>query len=206
MSASGVRAVTRAIGDEALARGERIIIFGSFPDEGSYRDAEDRWQTLAAIADVAVARTRFAHRWLEHGVLELPVDSGQPVAHERGVVCWSRSGGACLVTRAVAPETGADAEEFDVVWTADPLLVRQAVRVAAAQAAAQAPEVPDRVEAFMRSETHALIADVGSIMALTSRMLRYLDQETPRAAPAETPKVSRAAGARAARPRGRRAR
>src|SRR5947209_15058004 len=76
-------ALSHAIEDEALARAERLIVFGSFQRERFYRQAQLRWRELARTAEVAVAFADFARlRAPRDAPVEVPVPRQHPFNRE----------------------------------------------------------------------------------------------------------------------------
>ncbi len=76
-------ALSRAIEDEALARAERSILFGSFQRERFYRQAQVRWHELARTADLAVVFADFDRLRTPRGdPAEVPVAREHPLNRE----------------------------------------------------------------------------------------------------------------------------
>jgi DICT domain-containing protein len=135
-------ALTHAIEDEALVRAERPILFGSFQRERFYRQAEARWRELCRGADLAIVFADFSRlRTPRDGPAELPVPRDHPLHREWTLVCEGESFGLCLAGWEPPDSSRApDAlRRFEVIWSVEPAVVREAARVCAAIASARRP-------------------------------------------------------------------
>jgi DNA-binding transcriptional MerR regulator len=85
-------ALTHAIEDEAMARAERLMVFGSFQRERFYRQSQLRWHELARTAEVAVVFADFARlRAPRDAPVEVPVPRAHPLNREWALVCEGRN-------------------------------------------------------------------------------------------------------------------
>ena len=169
--------LSHAIEDECCARGERPLLVGSFQREAFYRDAEPRWHELARTAELAIVFADFpARREVPGGVVELPIPIAAPLRREWSLVCAARAYGACLAAWERPGQTDVlDAERvFETIWTVDPILVREAVRIAAGLAAGPAPELAERLRAAAAERTDDSGDQLELATALTSRMVAYV--------------------------------
>jgi DICT domain-containing protein/predicted DNA-binding transcriptional regulator AlpA len=132
-------ALSEAIEDEALARADRLIVFGSFQRERFYRHVQRRWRELARTADVAVVFADFAClRSPRDAPVEVPLSRAHPLNREWALVCEGRDFALCL-TGWEQPASGPvrDARpRFEAIWSVEPDVVREASRICCAIAAA----------------------------------------------------------------------
>lgn len=174
---TAVLALTRAIEDEYCARAGDGVLIGSFQREHFYRRSERRWRELARTADIAVALADFAGRAEPPGgPVEIPVTHCQPLAREWTVVICSEAAHACLAAwEQPTPAPLPDARRrFEVLWSFDPSVAADAVRVVAELLAAAdavlAADLRARAEAVAPGAVAAL--DHGGDLA--HRMVGYL--------------------------------
>ena len=173
-------ALTRAIEDEALARAERLIAFGSFQQRRFYRQSEARWHELARTAELAVVFADFAaggRRQRAGAPVQIPVPGEHPLNREWALVCEGEDFGVCL-TGWESPDhaDGPDgARRFEAIWSVEPEVVREATRICAA--VAEAAGSPPRAATRARLEG-PLTLDPQSQLRLagvvTARMLGHL--------------------------------
>src|SRR5436305_13644679 len=98
-------ALSHAIEDEALARAEQLMVFGSFQRERFYRQAQMRWRELSRTADVAVVFADFARlRTARRAPAEVPVPREHPLNREWALVCEGQDFALCL-TGSEPPES-----------------------------------------------------------------------------------------------------
>ncbi len=170
-------ALSHAIEDEALARAERLMVFGSFQRERFYRQAQLRWRELARTADVAVVFADFARlRAARHAPVEVPVPREHPLNREWALVCEGQDFALCL-SGWEPPESGRDADgmrRFEAIWSVEPEVVREASRICCAIAGARHPDVTETARARLEAplsaapETQLRLAS-----AVTARMLSH---------------------------------
>jgi DICT domain-containing protein len=177
-------ALSRAIEDEALARAERMIVFGSFQRERFYRRAQLRWRELTRTAAVAAVFADFAQlRAPRDAPVEVPVPREHPFNREWAVVCEGQSFALCLIGWET-PETAPGAtRRFEAIWSVQPDAVREASRICCAVAAARRPDIADaarsRLEAPLAAPPEA---QVQLASAVTARMLADVSSRLAEAA------------------------
>lgn len=173
-------ALSHAIEDECLARAERPVLFGSFQRPAYWRGAAKRWRELSHGSP----ETTFAFATFEspslpaRGVKEIPVDPDLPFAREWTIVCDSDRFGVMLCGRETAAsnvEMPSTERRFEVVWSVEPGVVREAARICADFVEATAPDQVASVR--QRLETEPAAASVDQLRlatAVTSRLLTRL--------------------------------
>ena len=178
-------ALSHAIEDEALARAERLMVFGSFQRERFYRQAQLRWRELARTADVAVVFADFAALRAPRGApVEIPVPREHPLNREWALVCEGQDFALCL-TGWEPPESVQRPDvmrRFEAIWSVEPEVVREALRICSAIAAAKRPAVADAARARLEAPLSAAPeSQLRLASAVTARMLSHLSSRLAQA-------------------------
>jgi DICT domain-containing protein len=143
-------ALSRALEDEALARAEHSLLFGSFQRERFYRQARARWEELSRTAELAVVFADFKRPGRPRfGPTEVPVPRDHPLSREWALVCEGESFAACLAGWEL-PEAAAGPDgrrRFESIWSVEAEVVREAARACAAIAATGGLTMADGVSA-----------------------------------------------------------
>jgi len=179
-------ALSHAIEDEALARAERLMVFGSFQRERFYRQARPRWRELARTAEVAVVFADFARlRAPRNAPVEVPVPREHPFNREWALVCEGQDFAACL-TGWEPPERGQGPDgmrRFEAIWSVEPQVVREAARICCAIAAARRPAVAEAARARLDAPRSAAPeSQLRLASAVTARMLAHVSSRLAGAA------------------------
>lgn len=170
-------ALTHAIEDEALARAQRLVLFGSFQRQRFYRQAEPRWRELSRTADTAIVFADFDRLRTPRGrPAEVPVPREHPLNREWALVCEGEDFALCL-TGWEPPESAACDQwrGFETIWSVEPDVVREASQVCAAIAAARRPALAE--DARPRLQAPPALAPESQLRlasAVTARMLSHL--------------------------------
>lgn len=179
-------ALSHAVEDEAMARAERLMVFGSFQRERFYRQAQMRWRELARTAEVAVVFADFVRlRAPRDGPVEVPVPRAHPLNREWALVCEGQDFALCL-TGWEPPESAQGPEgmrRFEAIWSVEPEVVRETSRICCAIAATRRPAVADAAGA--RLEAPLAVAPDSQLRlasAVTARMLSHLSSRLAGAA------------------------
>jgi MerR family transcriptional regulator, light-induced transcriptional regulator len=179
-------ALSNAIEDEALARAERLMVFGSFQRERFYRQAQLRWRELARTAEVAVVFADFARLRAPRGApVEVPVPREHPLNREWALVCEGQDFALCL-TGWEPPESGQSPDgmrRFEAIWSVEPEVVREASRICCAIAAARRPDVAEAARARLEAPLSAAPeSQLRLASAVTARMLSHVSSRLAGAA------------------------
>jgi DICT domain-containing protein/predicted DNA-binding transcriptional regulator AlpA len=171
-------ALSHAIEDEALARAQRLMVFGSFQRERFYRQAQLRWRELDRTAEVAVVFADFARLCTPGDApVEVPVPRDHPLNREWALVCEGQDFALCL-TGWEPPESGAGPEgmrRFEAIWTVEPEVVREASRICCAIAAARRPVVAEAARARLEAPPSASPeSQLRLASSVTARMLSHV--------------------------------
>jgi DICT domain-containing protein len=169
--------LSHAIEDECLALAERPLVFASFQRERFYRDAESRWRELSRTAAVAVVFADFPERRdPPQGPTELPLDRSDPLAREWSLVCEAPGYSACLAGWERPGQEQVDDLDrtFEALWTIEPALVREAVRIALGLASRSAPEIGASVDAHLDGTPPETSDQARLVAALANRMVAYV--------------------------------
>jgi MerR family transcriptional regulator, light-induced transcriptional regulator len=164
--------ISHAIEDECSVRGERAVLVGSFQRERFYRQAERRWRGFTRTAELAVALADFDEpREPENGPLEIPIERGHPLANEWAIVCDGPAFTACLAGWE-RPTPGE--RVFEMLWSVEQEVVREAARLGLELAARQMPSLHDVVPERFSDPPVVDAAAVERATAITNRMLAYV--------------------------------
>ena len=171
-------AMSRAIEDECFARAAEPLLFGGFQRATFLRGSYDRWRELARTARHAVVFADFDD--------PAPLEPGKPVEvalprdaqlnREWLVICDSPDRPALLPAGARPGQDASSAHRrFEALWSVDPVVVRDASRVAAALADRYRPDWRPGAPVLPDEDPGAGSADLQRASALFDRMLGYLD-------------------------------
>jgi MerR family transcriptional regulator, light-induced transcriptional regulator len=178
-------ALSHAIEDEALARAERMMAFGSFQRERFYRQAGIRWRELARTADVAVVFADFARvRAPRHAPVEVAIPREHPLNREWALVFEGRDFAVCLAGwEPPGSAQGSDEmRRFEAIWSVEPPVVRETARICCAIAAARRPAVAEATRARLEAPLSASPeSQLRLASAITARMLAHLSSRLARA-------------------------
>ncbi|HEY1566578.1 MAG TPA: DICT sensory domain-containing protein [Solirubrobacteraceae bacterium] len=133
LSKPAVLALSCAIEDEYCAQAAGGVLLGSFQHERFYRAAQRRWREMARTADLAVALADFAAAAEPaQGPVEVAIDRRNALAREWAVVVSAGGMQACLAAwEQPSDEAVPDARRrFEVLWSAEPEVVADALEVA----------------------------------------------------------------------------
>ena len=173
-------AVTRAIEDECAARAQRPVLLGSFEREQHYQASAPRWADLARAAEHTVVFADFAHSRLRPGpIAEVAVPGDSPLRREWTLICDAPDAPACVVAwERPGQDRRPDRDrEFEVLWSVDPQVVRDAARIGAGLAIEALPElsqIPHRLTDHLGGEPAASSADLRRASGVLERTLDYL--------------------------------
>ena len=171
-------ALSRAIEDECCARAAEPVLFGGFQRETYLRGSARRWRELARTARSAVVFADFvAPAALETGALvEVALPRDAQLNREWLVVCDSPDLPAFLAAvERPGQDAGSAGRRFEAVWSVDPLVVRDASRVAAALADRYRPDWRHDAVVLPDEDPQSGSADLHRASVLFDRMVGYLD-------------------------------
>ncbi len=178
-------ALTRAIEDECCARAEQAALFATFQDQRYYRNSEPRWNELARTASVVVVFADFpepagggpAPAGRSPLKVSLPADA--PLRREWTLVCEARDFPACLSGWEFPGQQGVAeaARRFEVIWSVDPLVVRNAAIICAQLADSWSPRL-DLLASLTSDPPAPASADLQRAAGLLNRMTAYLEAAT----------------------------
>ena len=171
-------AFTRAIEDECCARAERPLLFAAFQRQRFYWQSKDRWQDLARTADAAFVFADFDdHSALDARPVRLALAESAPLRREWAVVCDDGRHPACVIaSERPGQDRVPDVERrFEVIWSLDPEVVRDAARVCAGVATSLQPAIRPQLGDRLTEPVRDTTVEVGHAHALFTRVLGYLD-------------------------------
>jgi len=180
-----MHALSHAIEDEALARAERVVVFGSFQRELFYRQAQPRWRELTRTAEAAAVFADFARvRAPRDGPAEVPVPREHPFNREWALVCEGQEFAICLSGweppgSALGP---IGTRSFEAIWSVEPDVVREASRICCAIAAERRPDIAAAAQTRLEAPLSASPeAQLRLATAVTARMLSHVSGRLARA-------------------------
>ena len=185
-------ALTWAMEDECCARAERAAIFGSFQRQRFYRRSEQRWNELARTAQVIVAFADFdgspgdraltspAASPAVSAPLKVQVPADAPLRREWTLVCDAPDYPACVAGWELPgqQETSDADRRFEVLWTVDPGMVRDAATICAQLAESWSPSLGPLLSRLPSDPAPAASADLQRAMGLLNRMTGYIEGAT----------------------------
>ena len=170
-------ALTRAIEDECCARAQRPVLIGSFQRRSFYQAASARWADLARSAEQTVVFADFDHARERPGLLaEIPVPPGSPMRREWTLVCDAPDHPACVAGwERPGQDDRPDRDRlFETLWSVDPPVVRSAARIGIGLAAADYPELPERLAGTIGARADPSSPDLRRAGGLLERTVDYL--------------------------------
>jgi MerR family transcriptional regulator, light-induced transcriptional regulator len=170
-------ALSRAVEDEHLAGASAGVLVGSFQTARFYRQSERRWRELARNARLAVALADFKRlRRPAHGPVQVPVRRDHPLAREWAIVMHAPDVCACLAAWEIpASNESADCDRrFEVLWSPEPEVAREAVVIAAEVIAAVAPSVATTLESTRGQPAVPSSPELRAAVRQAHRMLAYI--------------------------------
>jgi DNA-binding transcriptional MerR regulator len=186
LSKPSLVALSRAIEDECCARAARPLLFGGFQHENHLRASRDRWVELARTARSTVAFAQLSRPASARSgrLVEVDLPPEAPLNREWLVVCDAADLPACMTAvqmpgqdpaQDAGPNAGPDVRRFEVLWSVDPRVVRDASRVAAALADEYGPGWRPAGPTGTDEDPPQASPDLGRASELFNRMLGYLE-------------------------------
>ncbi len=167
--------ISHAMEDECSARGGGAVLVGSFQRETFYRQAEPRWRSFARTAELSVVLGDFPEpRSPRNGPVEIPIDRSHPLSREWAIVCDGPGVSACLAGWQRPGTSGDGQRVFEMLWSVEPDVVRDAARIGLELASAQWPGLRERIPNWLEQTPEADSSTIERATALTNRMLAYV--------------------------------
>ena len=167
-------ALSRAIEDEMMWRGQSMAIVATFQTVAHFRQSAHRWRELAQGAELAVVLSTFKVANLGPPIAELPITGLGRNAREWAIVARSSSFAGCLAgwERSAGSRRDDGRREFEAIWTQDPTMVGAGFEAAAEIAE---PSSPEHAALLRRQAARPLpVPDSASVSALARRSFGYL--------------------------------
>lgn len=172
-------ALTRAVEDEACARAEHPVLFGSFQRHPYYARSQARWEELARTAEVAVVFADFPDQPRPEAgrPIRVAVPADAPLRREWTVVCDAPDQPTCLSGWELPARGRTNTpRQFEMVWSVDATVVRDAARICAELVGAFAPTLDLGLADRLAAPVLGASADLRRAAGLLDRMLGYLDR------------------------------
>lgn len=170
-------AISHAIEDECGAGAHPALLMASFQRERYYRHAEARWRDLAGPAECAVVMADFPSvRRPDAGPIEIPIDRADPIGREWSLICDAPDFTALLSgwERPGQDEVTDSERTFEMIWSVEPELVRDAARVAGVIVEGAAPGVVPGLAARLETHVDGGPPPIGLLVQLANRMVAYV--------------------------------
>ena len=171
-------ALTRAVEDECCAQAQSPVLFGSFQSERFYRQARRRWRELARTARAVAVFADFpAPSPAGETPMQIPVPHRSPVRREWSLVCDAADQPACLAGWEVPEQQGVkdSIRRFEMVWSVDPRVVRDAAQINVALAQMFAPDLGDALSGLLSGTPPTASADLRRSTGVLNRMIGYVE-------------------------------
>ncbi len=164
-------ALSHAIEDECCARASQPVLFGGFQRERFLRASYERWLELSRTARSTVVFADFTDPAALGGTrpVEVGLPPEAPLNREWLVVCDAPDLPACLSAVELPGRL------FEVVWSVDPRVVRDASLVSAALADHYRPDWRAAREVDLDEDVGDVSAELRRVSELFHRMLAYLE-------------------------------
>ena len=168
--------ISHALEDECSTRGGGAVLIGSFQRERFFRQAEERWRSFAHTAELTIALGDFPQpRAPDDGPIEIPIDRSHPLSREWAIVCDGPGVSACLAGWERPGTNGKDGQRvFEMLWSVEPEVVRDAARLGIELAAEEWPELSERVPAWLSGPPESDDSALARATSVTNRMLAYI--------------------------------
>jgi MerR family transcriptional regulator, light-induced transcriptional regulator len=179
VSKRAMLALSRAVEDECCAQATRPLLIGTFQRRRFYRASYARWVELARTARAAVVLADFADPLPVTGGLpvEVAVPYSSPVNREWSIICEAADRPVCMVGWERPGQVGApdQSRRFELLWSMDPQVVRDAARTALGFADAYRPGWRDDSWTPFEETAPSASEDLRRATGLFTRMMGYLD-------------------------------
>jgi MerR family transcriptional regulator, light-induced transcriptional regulator len=170
-------ALSWAIEDEFCARGHGAHLFASFQKERYWVPARARWRELARTAGSAHVFAEFGAPQDSDAPVLVALADDAPMRNEWAVVCDGPGHAAVLSAWEVPSQEGVPERDrlFEVVWSVDPVAVRDAARVCARVAAEAGTPGAFELEHALVGAVPDAKADLAYVTAVFNRVIAYVD-------------------------------
>lgn len=171
--------ISRAIEDECTSRAQRPLLLGCFQRARFFRQVEPRWREMARTAEATIVLADFKRvRQRPHRLTELPLDAADPLLHEWVLICDGAELPVCLVgwERPGGPR---DVRRFELIWSVEPQVVREAARLLCQLAAERSPELIAPLRKRLDEPPPAVAgAHLRAAVDLATRIVAYTSADT----------------------------
>jgi DICT domain-containing protein len=177
-------ALARAIEDECCARAERPVLFAAFQRQRFFLQSQRRWNELARTARVVVVFADFGEPAAAGGPprgsapIRVPLPADAPARREWTLVCDSRDYPACVTGWEFPgqPQAADASRRFEVIWSVDPQVVRDAAVICAQLARSAHPGLGPLLDTLPSEPPAPASADLRRAAGLLTRMTSYLEK------------------------------
>ncbi len=183
LSKATLLAITQAMEDECCARAEHAALFAGFQQERFYRQSSGRWKELARTAAVAVIFADFGESsGPDDSPLTVRIPADAPLRREWFMVCAAPDFPGLVSGWEFPGQLDVpDAQRrFEVLWSVDPPVVRDAALICAQIARALSPGLGRLLDDLPDGTPPPASADLHRAIGVFNRMASYLDRRNIR--------------------------
>jgi DICT domain-containing protein len=197
-------ALTRAIEDECCARAERPVLFAAFQRQRFFLQSQRRWNELARTARAVVVFADFGEPAAGNrpprgpALIKVPLPADAAARREWTLVCDSPDYPACVASWEFPgqPQAADAGRRFEVTWSVDPQVVRDAAVICAQLARSAHPGLGPLLDALPSEPPAPASADLRRAAGLLTRMTGYLEKAESLTASGGSPAPSADGGPR----------
>jgi DICT domain-containing protein len=178
-----VLALSRAIEDECCASALRPLLMAAFQRPEFYEASRTRWVDLARTASVAVALADFSSAEVAAaevglGPVLVGLDPLGVMLREWTLICYAPDRAALLSGWELPGQAGQPDRDrcFELVWSVDAVVVRDAALAAAGLVAGSRPDVGARMTALVADAAAPASEDLRRAAGLLDRTFDYLSR------------------------------
>jgi DICT domain-containing protein len=172
LSKRGMLMLSRAMEDEIAGRADQPVLIGAFQHERFWRASEARWRNLATTSTATIVLAALRRPRRRDRLWEVRIEPTSPIAREWVVLCDSPTFSACL---AGVELPDAAERTFEVLWTTEPIVVRDVARLAADIASTHASALDAVVKSALQAPAVTRYDSIRATTALTNRAVAYMD-------------------------------
>jgi DICT domain-containing protein len=163
-----------------LPRSERPALFAAFQQGRFFHQSQRRWNELARTARLAAVFADFGEPAAAGGPPRgpVPVRVPLPARREWTLVCDSRDYPACVTGWEFhgQPQAADASRRFEVIWSVDPQVVRDAAAICAQLARSAHPGLGPLLASLPSEPPAPASADLRRAAGLLTRMTSYLEK------------------------------
>jgi DNA-binding transcriptional MerR regulator len=177
LSRAALLILSRVIEDEVAARADRPLLVGAFQRDRYRKRSQTRWAELSRTSRATITFAVPDDPGAARSSWDTPLGESDQLAREWSVLCDSPSFTACLVGTERPPPGDGDRRRrmFEVLWTVEPRIVREATRTAVQLATGIRREHQGRMADELDGLPVPSLDSLAHATVITNRLLQRLD-------------------------------